>query len=128
MIASNWYFNLIKPYFVPPDWLFKPVWICLYCTILISFILYYKKSGSDKKAGYIYFVIQILLNLLWTPVFFGLKNILLALFIICILDIFVVLTIQKFYQVSKISAYILLPYLLWILFATYLNAGYLILN
>lgn len=128
MFNSNWYFNLVKPYLVPPNWLFRSVWTILYCTILASFILYYRKSFFNKKTGYIYFSIQLLLNLIWTPVFFGMKNIFLGFVIISLLDIFIFLTIKKFYSVSKISAYLLIPYFLWTLFATYLNIGYLLLN
>lgn len=78
--------------------------------------------------GYIYFSTQLILNLLWTPAFFYLQNILLAVIIIILLDIFVVLTIKSFYKVSKISGLILIPYLIWIFFATYINIGYLVLN
>lgn len=128
MFNSDWYYSLIKPYLVPPDWLFKPTWIILYIAILIAFILYYKESSLNKKAGYFYFTLQLVLNLIWTPVFFGMKNILLGLVVIAFLDIFLFLTIKKFYSVSKTSAYLLLPYFTWVLFATYLNIGYLVLN
>lgn len=128
MFNSDWYYSLIKPYLAPPDWLFKPVWIFLYLTIVAALILYYKKPASDKKLGYFYFIVQLLLNLAWAPIFFGTKNIISGLIVIILLDIFVFLTIRKFYSVSKVSGYILLPYFLWILFATYLNIGYLVLN
>lgn len=128
MFNSNWYYNLIKPPFAPPDWLFAPVWTILYITIFIAFILYYKKPFLNKTSGYIYFSIQLFLNLIWPFVFFGLKNISLGLVVIIFLNIFVFLTIKKFYEVSKLSACLLLPYFLWILFATYLNTGYQILN
>ena len=128
MINSVWYHNLIKPMFSPPDWLFTPVWAVLYLTILASLVLYSFKKEDNKLQGYIYFAIQIVLNILWTPVFFGLKNILLGLIVILALDIFVFLTIRKFYSISKPAGIILIPYFLWILFATYLNFAYLILN
>lgn len=128
MFNSVWYYNLTNPPLSPPDWLFTPVWIILYITILVAFVFYYKTPNPNKKSGYLYFMVQALLNILWTPVFFGMENITLGLAVILLLDIFVLLTIIKFYSVSKISAYILIPYFLWILFATYLNLGYLILN
>lgn len=128
MFDSIWFQNLIRPELAPPDWLFAPVWIVLYITIFVSFVLYCIKKVQDKKTGYLFFCVQLLLNLTWTPVFFVLKNILLAFIIIVLLDIFVYLTIQKFYSISKLAGILLIPYLLWILFATYLNGAYLVLN
>lgn len=128
MFKSIWYYNLLKPPFAPPDWIFSPVWSILYCTIVIALLLYIFKPAENKKSGYIYFATQLILNCLWTPAFFYLQNILLALIIIILLDIFVLLTIYSFYKVSKFASLILIPYLIWILFATYLNIGYLILN
>ena len=128
MFDSSWYKSLIKPPFAPPDWLFAPVWGFLYLTIAISFLIYITKPAEDKKIGYVYFVIQLVLNLAWSPIFFGLKEIFWAFILIILMDIFVYLTIRKFYSVSRISGLILIPYFIWILFATYLNAGYLFLN
>ncbi len=128
MFDSIWYKSLTKPPFAPPDWLFAPVWGFLYLTIALSFLIYITKPAEDKKIGYVYFVIQLVLNLAWSPIFFGLKEIFWAFILIILMDIFVYLTIRKFYSVSKISGLILIPYFIWILFATYLNAGYLFLN
>ena len=128
MFKSVWYYNLTKPPLAPPDWIFPPVWSILYFSMLVALLLYLFKPTQNKKSGYIYFAVQLILNLLWTPAFFYLQNIILALIVIILLDIFVILTIKSFYKVSKISGLILIPYLIWILFATYLNIGYLILN
>ena len=128
MFKSVWYYNLTKPPLAPPDWIFPPVWSILYFSMLVALLLYLFKPAQNKKLGYIYFAVQLILNLLWTPAFFYLQNIVLALIVIILLDIFVILTIKSFYKVSKISGLILIPYLIWILFATYLNIGYLILN
>lgn len=128
MFKSVWYYNLTKPPLAPPDWIFSPVWSILYFSMLVALLLYLFKSAQNKKSGYIYFITQLFLNLLWTPAFFYLQNIVLALIVIILLDIFVILTIKSFYKVSKISCLILIPYLVWILFATYLNIGYLVLN
>lgn len=128
MFNSIWYENLTRPFLSPPRWVFAPVWGFLYLTIFISFVLYFLKKDKNKLKGYIYFSIQIILNLLWTPAFFGAKNILLALIIIILLDIFLILTIKNFYPVSKIASILLIPYLIWTLFATYLNFSYFILN
>lgn len=128
MFKSVWYYNLLKPPLSPPDGVFLPVWSVLYFTIFISLVLYINKSAKNKEIGYVYFTLQLIFNVLWTPAFFYLKNIILALIVIIFLDIFVFLTIKKFYSVSKLSGLILVPYFIWILFATYLNMGYLILN
>ena len=128
MFKSVWYYNLTKPPLAPPDWIFPPVWSILYFSMLVALLLYLFKPSQNKKSGYIYFIAQLILNLLWTPAFFYLQNIVLALIVIILLDIFVILTIKSFYKVSKISGLILIPYLIWILFATYLNIGYLVLN
>ena len=128
MFKSVWYYNLTKPPLAPPDWIFPPVWSILYFSMLVALLLYLFKPTQNKKSGYIYFAVQLILNLLWAIVFFYLKNMFLALIVIILLDIFVILTIKSFYKVSKISSLILIPYLIWILFATYLNIGYLVLN
>ena len=128
MFKSVWYYNLTKPPLAPPDWIFPPVWSTLYFSMLVALLLYLFKPSQNKKLGFIYFIAQLILNLLSTPSFFYLQNIVLALIVIILLDIFVILTIKSFYKVSKISGLILMPYLLWILFATYLNIGYLVLN
>lgn len=128
MFNSDWYNSLTKPDFAPPDWIFAPMWSILYVLMFISFIIYLTRKAPDKKIGYFYFFTQLILNLIWTPAFFYLKSPLLAFFVIAAMDIFVILTIRKFYSISKLSALLLIPYLLWILFATYLNLGYFLLN
>ena len=129
MYNSYWYSNLIKPAFTPPAVIFSPVWIFLYATLLVSLILFSVKPAYENKLlGYLCFITQMLLNLIWSPAFFYFKNIGLALIIIILLDIFVILTMKRFFTVSKTAAIILLPYLIWISFATYLNTGFFILN
>lgn len=128
MFNSAWYKNLIKPEFSPPDWVFAPVWIVLYILIFISLALYINSDCTNKKPGYIFFIVQMCLNFLWPFAFFGLKSISSGLIVIVILDIFLFLTVIKFFQISKPAGIILIPYLLWVLFATYSNIEYLILN
>ena len=129
MFNSLWYQNLTQPPLTPPAWVFGSVWGAIYLTIIIAFILYFiKKDEENKTSGYIFFAIQLILNLLWSPVFFRMQNIGLALIVIILMDIFIFLTIRKFYQISKASGVLLVPYQLWVLFATYLNAGYFLLN
>lgn len=114
--------------FSPPDWLFAPVWIFLYLTIFLALFLYIRAKNKSKKLGYTYFFIQLFLNFAWTSVFFGLKNILAGVVLIILIDIFTILTIYKFYFVSKTAAFILILYFVWLLYATYLAYGYFILN
>ena len=122
MYNSIWYSTLPNPFLMPPNWLFAPVWTILYVMMFVSFLIYTTtQSRSNKMSGYVYFLLQLLLNILWSPAFFVLKNVGLALIIIILLDIFVYLMIRKFHEVSRFSAITLYPYLIWILFATYLN-------
>lgn len=124
-----WYTSLIKPPLTPPAWLFAPTWIILYLTILTSLVLYTTtKSRYSKCRGYIYFIVQMFLNLIWLPIFFVFKNVELALIGIIFLDGIVYFTIKEFRKVSKFASFALYPYFIWIIFATYLNLGLLILN
>lgn len=124
-----WYQTLNKPTFTPPAEVFAPAWIFLYVLIFFSLVTYiYSPSKNDKILGYIFFGIQMILNLSWSPVFFNLKNIPMSLLIICLLMFFLILTIAAFYKVSKIAAALLVPYLIWVSFAIYLNFGILALN
>ena len=129
MFNPAWYETLTQPVLSPPVWVFTPVWIFLYILILISLVLFMKKrTRQNKISGYVIFLIQMILNILWTPAFFGLKNPALALAVIILLDIAVLMTIVSFYKISKPAGVILIPYFIWITFATYLNLGILILN
>ncbi|MBR2430520.1 tryptophan-rich sensory protein [bacterium] len=129
MIDYDWYKTLIQPSFQPPSWLFQPVWTILYILMSISLFIYIKEfSIKNKTWGYILFFVQLLLNFSWSPIFFMMKNITLALIIIILLDIVVLLNIIEFNKISKLASKLLIPYFIWIIFATYLNWGYLILN
>ena len=128
MFNSSWYNSLISPVLAPPSWVFAPVWFILYVFMFVSLAFYIISNDTNKKLGYIYFLIQFILNLVWSPVFFGLKSILGGLMIVIVLDIFTYLTIKSFCKASKWACIFLFPYFLWILFATYLNFSYLMLN
>ncbi len=129
MYNSFWYNSLTKPFLNPPSNVFPFVWGILYFMIFFSLMIFISsKSEDSKKSGYVYFLIQIFLNIIWSPIFFLMQNIGFALFIVILLDIFVILTIKSFYKISKVSAMLLIPYLIWIIFATYLNSAYFILN
>jgi len=101
----------------------------LYATLLVSLILYSVKITTKKKiGGYIIFVVHMIFNLMWSPIFFYLKRIDIALFVIVIMDLTAIYMIAKFFSVSKTAGAILVPYLIWIFFATYLNTMFLVLN
>jgi translocator protein len=126
----TWYAALNKPFFNPPSWVFGPVWIMLYALMGISFFIIWKK-GLNKKENKIavsLFSAQLVLNALWSIIFFGLQNILFALIEIIMLWIFLVITIIKFYKIDKRAAYLLVPYVLWVSFATILTFFIFILN
>ena len=128
--VSSWYTTLDKPGFTPPNWLFAPVWTALYFIMAIAAYLVWQKEikAEGVKKALILFLMQLLLNGLWSIFFFGLRSPLLGLVDIIALIIVLTLTIFKFYKINKIAAYLLLPYLLWVLYATALNLAIVLLN
>jgi len=126
----TWYMTLNKPPFSPPNWIFGPVWTLLYLMMGISFYLIWKQGwqSDSSKTARKYFLAQLALNFIWTPIFFGLKSPLIALVVIITMWVMILVTIKKFYPLSKWSAYLLIPYLLWVSFATLLNAAIVVLN
>lgn len=114
----TWYAYLNKPSFAPPNWVFGPVWTTLYTLIGISLFLIWQ---NKKKPSTKLFFFHLFLNAIWSPIFFGLKNLGLAFIVILVMDITLVLIIKYFYKFSKLASYLLVPYLLWISFASLLN-------
>jgi benzodiazapine receptor len=127
---QGWYSTLHKPSFNPPNWLFAPVWIILYVLIGIAAYLVWKlRDGSATyKTAVTIYIIQLLLNLSWSIVFFGVHEIFAALIIIISLLVAIILNINWFGLFNKVAAWLLIPYLLWVSFATLLNLGIYILN
>jgi translocator protein len=125
----TWYASLIKPSWNPPNFLFGPVWTILYILMGVSFylVISQKKNKMVRLAIQPYYV-QLILNTLWSIVFFGFKDLYLALINIAFLWIFIVLTILDFYKVKKLAAYLMIPYLLWVSFAAFLNLTVYLLN
>lgn len=121
--VNDWYVTLNKPSFKPPKWIFAPIWSALYIMMGISVGWVLAKGFHHKwvKTGLYHFGFQLLLNGLWSIVFFGLKQPFYALLIIIALLIVLALTIKWFRVVSKFAAYLLIPYILWVCFATVLN-------
>ena len=125
----TWYQTLNKPFFSPPNWIFSPVWISLFVLMGISLFFVWRRADHPKfKPALIFFLVQFILNILWSAAFFGLKSPLLGLIDIILLWIAILLTILNFFKVSKFAGVLLIPYLLWVSFATLLNFSLWILN
>jgi benzodiazapine receptor len=127
---NNWYANLNKPSFTPPDWLFGPVWTLLYIVMGISAFLVWRKGLANKavRNALVCFVVQLILNALWSPLFFGLHSVLLGLIDIFLLELAVILTVVYFEKISVPAALLLVPYLAWVTFAGILNLMIYLLN
>jgi benzodiazapine receptor len=124
-----WYASLNQPSFNPPNWLFGPVWTTLYIVMGVSFYLIWKMDTSQNRNRAIgVFLFQLILNFFWSFLFFYFKNLGLALVEIILLWLSIATMIFTFYKVKPIAAYINIPYLLWVSFATALNAAYFYLN
>lgn len=115
----TWYAKLKKPAFNPPNWIFGPVWTILYALQGIAAYLIFQASGNG--IAFDVFIVQFLLNVLWTPLFFGAKRIGAALAELIALLIFIMATIILFFGVDTIAAWLMIPYVLWVAFATMLN-------
>jgi len=118
----TWYAGLAKPWFTPPRWAFPVAWTLLYIMMAVAAWRMWRKGGwALQRWPLSLFVIQWLLNAIWTPLFFGMHLIGLALVDIVLLWIAIVATLAAFWRVSKPAAWLLVPYLMWVSFATALN-------
>ncbi|PIR63241.1 MAG: TspO protein [Candidatus Pacebacteria bacterium CG_4_9_14_3_um_filter_40_12] len=127
----TWYATLTKPFFNPPNWLFGPVWITLYTLMGIALYIVWNKANASKKKNYFpvwLFLAHLVINTLWSIIFFGVKDLLAALLTIFLLWGMIFALIKMFYKIEKKAAYLLYPYLAWVSFATLLNAALLLLN
>lgn len=119
----NWYATLRKPTFTPPNSVFAPVWTTLFLLMSVSAYLIWRKGLQDKNVGIclLIFIFQLVLNLLWSFLFFGLKSPFYSFIEIMILWLAIGFTILKFLKLSRMAGLLLLPYLLWVSFAAILN-------
>lgn len=126
----TWYSTLNKPPFSPPNWIFGPVWTILYFLMGVSAFLIWQKGLKKRqvKEALIYFVAQLSFNFVWSILFFGLRSPILGLIDILVLWVLILVTIVKFYKISKTAAYLLAPYILWVSFALILNLSIVLLN
>jgi translocator protein len=114
-----WFNALQKPWFNPPTWVFPPVWSLLYIMIAVAGWRIYRMTGMGFALGF--WIAQLIVNAMWTPLFFGLHRIDLALADIVVLDVIVIATIFVFFRRDRIAGWLLIPYLAWISFATALT-------
>ncbi len=124
----SWYAQLDKPPLLPPNELFGPVWTLLYILMGIALALIILHKASNKKQAYTWFGVQLTLNTLWSIVFFGLHQQWIAAVIIIALIASIIMTMKKFRALAPAAFWLLVPYLTWVCFATYLNIGVAVLN
>ncbi|MFA6329845.1 MAG: TspO/MBR family protein [Candidatus Micrarchaeia archaeon] len=126
----TWYAQLAKPSFTPPSWVFGPAWTLLYVLMGIAFFLAWRKDfkGAGRNTAIGTYFLQLALNVLWSIVFFGWHSPLAGLAVIALLWVSIAATTAVFWRISKAAAWLLLPYLLWVSFASLLNYSVWTLN
>lgn len=128
---TTWYPTLVKPSFNPPNWIFAPVWTSLYIMMGIAAGLVWNEINAHKlavKKALQFFALQLALNALWSCLFFGLHNLLLATIEVILLWLMIFETYSQFAKINKTAAYLVLPYLAWVSFASILTASIWWLN
>ena len=126
--VQSWYQTINKPFFNPPSWIFGPMWTLLYVLMGIACYLIWKKKHLQKKQLLALFFAQLLLNALWSPAFFGMESPILGLVVIVPLWALILVCIIQFRKASKLASGLMIPYLLWVSFATVLNFSIYWLN
>ena len=119
--TGQWYAELVKPGWNPPDWVFAPVWSTLYLLMAISAWLAWNSDLPGRDAGIVAWVVQLVLNGAWSWLFFGLNRPGWALAELTLLIVALVITMRRFHRLSRVAAWLLAPYLAWVLFAWVLN-------
>lgn len=126
---ATWYAGLDKPWFNPPNWVFGPVWSFLYFLIGVSlYLVWTSPSSVSRRSAYLLFGGQLFMNALWSIVFFGFHAPWVAVGVIIVLLALIAMTIRQFWQFSHTAAWLLVPYGVWVSFATCLNVGVALLN
>lgn len=129
--VRGWYLSLQRPPGTPPNWLFGPVWTALYPTIGVAAWLVWRRidvGAERKRAALRLWGWQLLVNALWSPAFFGLHRLDVSLVVIVLMLASILLTMRRFAPISRAATWLMAPYLLWVSYATYLNAGFWWLN
>jgi len=126
----TWYETLAKPSFTPPSWLFAPAWVTLYVLMGVAAFLIWRKGLDIRnvRTALIIFLVQLVLNALWSAIFFGAKSLIGGAVVIVLLWIVILFTILRFFKISAAAGGLLIPYILWVSFASVLNISILALN
>lgn len=126
---ATWYATLNRPEIAPPNWVFGPVWTTLYVAMAVAMWLVWRRSiGIVRRAAAAVYGVQLLLNLMWSVVFFHLHGIGSALAVIGALLLSIGALLRLFFPISTAAGWLIVPYLIWVSFAAYLNVNYWILN
>ena len=127
--VNGWYEHAARAFWTPPNVVFGPVWTVLYCLMSVAaWLVWREREKTDVRPALMVYIVQLVLNALWTPVFFGLypfagvSALWIALLIIVAIDLAVLLTMLRFWKVRRLAALLLIPYWAWVLYATTLNA------
>lgn len=127
--VGSWYQGLVKPSWNPPNWIFGPVWTTLYTLMGIAAFLVWKTPASLIRTQALYlYAAQLILNIIWSFAFFGLESPNMGVYIILPLLILIVLTTMRFFALSKVAGGLMIPYILWVSFAAWLNVTIMRLN
>lgn len=120
--VTTWYPTLTKPSWNPPSWIFAPVWITLYLLMgLAAHLVWQNRTVPGAKWALAFYLIQLILNTFWSIIFFGMQNPELAFFEIIALLVFIIITTVLFWRINSIAGMLMIPYILWVSFATFLN-------
>jgi len=128
--GGGWYESLRRPVGTPPDWVFGPVWTVLYVMMGISLALLWARGGParERRVALLWFAVQLALNLAWTPIFFGAQMLGWALVVIVCLWGAIGAAVWAARGVDRVASWLLVPYWIWVSYATYLNAGFWLLD
>lgn len=127
--VDGWYQTLAKPPFNPPDWVFAPVWTALYLMMAVAaWRIWRHRENGNRGFALVLFAVQLVLNLAWSGVFFGLMSIGVALLEIVLLWLAIVMTAIAFARIDRVAGWLIVPYAAWVLFASLLNAAIWWLN
>ena len=119
---SNWYKSLNQSPITPPSWVFPIAWTILYVLIIASGVVFLTNGGTVRSVGFLYYCAAWVLNLSWSQIFFTYQRPDLSLIVIVFMSISIAYTIYEFSMVSRTASYLLVPYLVWVIFATNLNS------
>lgn len=127
--VNIWYKTLAQPSFAPPSWLFGPVWTTLYTLMGIAlFLMWNAPRSRQRRLALVAFFIQLGLNAIWSPIFFGLHVLTASVVVIVLLLITIIITMMAMYKVRPAATYLFIPYVVWVAFATMLNIAIWRLN